>query len=259
LTMSVNPKRVRPPVAVEVVDLINLARLVLNKSDPDGLFWYFRMEGGEVLGSLFLVPYWRGNLPLFCYTRLQPGEEPKAFLAYRSVGAEECFFTNSGDDPRYVYGAVMEIESPPEFLVKALKTRNVERDTRPILTKAKDTTVLVRTLLIISDESTSPPIWSFKHNGHSILGVIAPLFDYYDANALPVFLYVETDDEPKSGFLRYFTEQGREITTFVDSIGEMKYFYARIVKLSNMPLWPGGEERTRRQARRGERSRDERR
>ncbi|MCS7146405.1 MAG: hypothetical protein RMJ28_01170 [Nitrososphaerota archaeon] len=235
--MSVSPKRVRPPIAVEVVDLLNLGRLVLNRGEPDGLFWYFTVDGEKVLGSLFLVPYWRGNLPLFCYTRLPQDAEPKAFLAYRSIGQEECYFTNAGDDPRFVYGAVMEIEAPPEFLLKSLKNRAVQRDIKPVMTRAKDMTVLVRTLLIISEDSASPPIWSFKHNGHSILGVIAPVFDYYDANALPVFLYVETQEEPRAGFLRYFTEQGREVTAFVDSIGEMKYFYARIVRLSHMPLW----------------------
>lgn len=235
--MSVNPKRIRPPVAVEVLDLLNLARLVLNRAEPDGLFWYFSIGEERVLGSLFLIPYWRGNLPLFCYTRLPADVDPKAFLAYRSIGQEECYFTNSGDNPRYVYGAIMEIESPPEFLLRALKNNKVQRDIMPVLTKAKDMTVLVRTLLIISEETASPPIWSFKHNNHSILGVITPVFDYYDANALPVFLYVETKEEPKAGFLRYFTEQGREVTSYVNSIDEMKYFYARIVKLSSMPLW----------------------
>ncbi len=237
LTMKVSPKRIRPPIAVEVVDLQNLARLVLNRGEPDGLFWYFPVDGEKILGSLFLIPYWRGSLPLFCYTRLPPEVEPKAFLAYRSIGQEECFFTNSGDDPRYVYGAIMEIESPPDFLLKSLRNKTVNREFKPIMTKAKDVTVLIRTLLILSEDSSSPPIWSFRQDGYSIFGIIAPVFDYYDANALPVFLYVETKEEPRAGFLRYFTEQGREVTSFVDSIGEMKYFYARIVRLSHMPLW----------------------
>lgn len=240
--MSFGPKRVRPPIAVEVVDLRNLARLVLNKNEPDGLFWYFTLGREQILGSLFLIPYWRGNLPLFCYTKLPPDAEPGAFLAYRSIGQEEYYFTNSGDDPRYVYGAVMDIESPPDFLIRSLKNRAVNRSIRPVLTRAKEMNVLVRTLLILSEEYSSSPIWSFKHNGHSIFGVIAPVYDYYDANALPVFLYVETEEEPKGGFLRYLSEQGREVTNFVDSIGEMKYFYARIVKLSHMPLWTDNEK-----------------
>ncbi len=246
LTMSVSPKRVRPPIAVEVVDLRNLARLVLNKPEPDGLFWYFTLGREQIIGSLFLIPYWRGNLPLFCYTRLSSDTKPGAFLAYRSIGQEESYFTNSGDDPRYVYGAVMDIESPPDFLTKSLKNKTVNNAIRPVLTKAKEMTVLIRTLLILSEEYSSSPIWSFKHNGHSILGVIAPVFDYYDANALPVFLYVESEEEPRGGFLRYMTENGREVASYVDSIGEMKYFYARIVKLAHMPLWNvlyRGEER----------------
>ncbi len=255
MTMRVGPKRVRPPVAVEVVDLLNLARLVLNRGEPDGLFWYFPVGGERILGSLFLIPYWRGNLPLFCYTRLPPEVEPKAFLAYRSIGQEECLFTNSGDDPRYVYGAIMEIESPPDFLLRSLKNKTIQRDFRPVLTKAKDMTVLVRTLLILSEDSSSPPIWSFRHNGHSIFGVIAPVFDYYDANALPVFLYVETEEDPKAGFLRYVTENGREVTAFVDSIGEMRYFYVRIVKLAHMPLWTVPDQAEGRRSQKGTRQR----
>ncbi len=243
LTMAIGSKKIRPPVPVAVLDLKNLARLVLNRPEPDGLFWSFTLNGERILGSLFLIPYWRGNLPLFCYTKVEAGEEPKAFLAYRSIGQEEAFFSNSGEDPRYVYGAIMDIEDPPEFLLKALKSRSVAPETMPIMTKARSMNVLVRTMLILSEDGATPPIWSFKDSGSQILGVITPVFDYYDANALPVFLYVETRDEPSGGFLRYMTQNGREVTTFVDSINEMRYFYARVVRLAHMPLWPRGQER----------------
>jgi hypothetical protein len=235
--MTLGSKRVRPPIPVAVVDLKNLARLVLNRPDPDGLFWSFTLNGERIVGSLFLIPYWKGNLPLFCYARLEGGEEPKAFLAYRSIGQEEAFFSNSGEDPRYVYGAIMDIESPPEFILRALKTRSVEPGAMPVMTRARNMNVLIRTMLILAEEGASPPIWSFRDKDASILGVITPVFDYYDVNALPVFLYVERGEDPSGGFLRYMTQNGREEAAFVDSVSEMKYFYARVVRLNEMPLW----------------------
>lgn len=67
--------------------------------------------------------------------------------------------------------------------------------------------------------------------------MLAPFYDYYEANALPVFVYVEEEDEIPGGFLRYITSSGKEDVSFTNYITDMKYFYARIINLVEMPPW----------------------
>ncbi len=230
-------KRLKPPVALEVSDLTNLARLTLNRPDTQTLFWMFRYRDARILGSLFSIPYWKGNLPIFSYVRLPVSDESAAYIAYINIGTEEAFLTNSNDDPKYIYGAIVEAAAPPRFLEEALKRKRGGRIVRPILTRAKDINALVRLLLIMTDGVGAPPIWKFRLGEGYILGVLAPFYDYYEANALPVFVYVEEAEEPRGGFLRYITSSGREDVSFTNYVTDMKYFYARIINLVDVPPW----------------------
>ncbi|MEM2040728.1 MAG: hypothetical protein QXI52_02270 [Nitrososphaerota archaeon] len=230
-------KRLKPPVPLEVADLTNLARLTLTRPDTQTLFWMFKHRESWILGSLFSIPYWRGNLPIFSYVRLPRNEGASAYVAYTNIGTEESFLTNSNDDPKYLYGAIVEAATPPRFLEEALRRKKSGKIVRPILTRAKDITALVRLLLIMTDSVGAPPIWKFKHMDGYILGVLAPFYDYYEANALPVFIYVKEEEEPPGGFLRYITANGKEDISFTNYITDMKYFYARIINLVDVPPW----------------------
>lgn len=227
----------KPPIAVEVVDLKNLARLAMSRTDIQPLFWSFEYKGKLVLGHLSSIPYWRGNLPIFAYTYLD--KEPKGYVAYTNLEREAAFFTDSSDDTRYFYGPVVETDEEPELIAKALSGRRSLRE-KPLTVKAKDIASLVRVLMMMSDNTVSPPIWHYvKGKKKHILGLIAPFFDYYEANALPVFFYVESEEQPPSPFIKYHAAQGREEILYADYISDMKYFYGRIVTVYNIPFMQG--------------------
>lgn len=238
LPIMMNVRSIKPPLPLRVMDLANLARLTITRPDSQTLLWMFQEDGEWVLGSLFSIPYWRGNLPMFSYIRLPREVEPKPYLAYKNIGSEEVFLTDSNEDPKYLYGAVIEASSPPRFLGRAMRTKRMPSWIEPMRTKTKDINSLVRLLLIMSDNMGSPPIWRFKAaDDRYVLGVLAPFFDYYEATALPVFIYVETEEESSGGFIKYITSNGREESSFTDCIGDMKYFYARVIMLLEAPLW----------------------
>jgi len=225
----------RPPLALEVLDLVNLARLAMSRADVQPLFWAFKYRGSEILGSLISIPYWRGSLPIFAYIKLKRGEKLKGYVAYTSIGIEKAFFTESSDDTRYVYGPIVEIENPPRILAKALSSRKGLKE-KPITVKARNLSSLIRVLMIMSDNMVSPPIWHYKVSSKKhILGLIAPFYDYYEANALPVFFYVESNQKP-APFIKYQATNGREELLFADSVSDMKYFYGRVVTVKEIPF-----------------------
>jgi len=225
----------RPPLSIEVLDLVNLARLAMSRVDVQPLFWAFRYRGSQILGSLLSIPYWRGSLPIFAYIKLRPGEELRGYIGYTNIGFEKAFFTESSDDTRYIYGPVVEIEDPPAILAKSLSSRTGLRE-KPIAVKARNLASLIRVLMIMSDNMASPPIWHYMVSSkRHILGLMAPFYDYYEANALPVFFYVESELRP-TPFIKYQAANGREELYFADSISDMKYFYGRIVTVKEIPF-----------------------
>jgi len=225
----------KPPLALEVLDLLNLARLAMSRADAQPLFWAFKHRGKEVLGSLISIPYWRGSLPIFAYIRLKIGEELKGYVGYTSIGVEKAFFTESSDDTRYVYGPVVEIDDPPRILAKALSSKRGLKE-KPVAVKARNLSSLIRVLMIMSDNLISPPIWHYKMSPKKhILGLMAPFYDYYEANALPVFFYIESDRKP-APFIKYQAMNGREELYFAESVSDMKYFYGRVVTVKEIPF-----------------------
>ena len=225
----------RPPIAIEVQDLTNLARLATSRVDVQPLFWFFKHRGRSILGSLISIPYWRGSLPIFAYIRSSRELEVKGYIGYTNLGAEKTFFAESADDTRYVYGPVVEVEVPPKLLTKALTSRGMLR-VKPIPVRAKNLSSLLRILLIMSDNTSSPPIWHYEVNEEKhVLGVVAPFYDYYDANALPVFFYVEVNERP-APFIKYQAIGGKEVLGYAQSISDMKHFYGRVITVKHLPF-----------------------
>lgn len=223
----------KPPLALEVVDLLNLARLAMSRADAQPLFWAFEYRGKRILGNLFSIPYWRGSLPIFAYTGIEG--ELEGYVAYTSIDAEKAFFTSNSSNAKYVYGPVIELEEPPKIIAMALSSRGGLRE-KPIAVKAKSLSSLIRVLMIMSNDVVSPPIWHCvvgpeKH----ILGVIAPFYDYYEANALPIFFYIESG-EPPAPFIKYRASDDGEELLYAESVSDMKYFYGRVVTVKNIPF-----------------------
>ncbi|MCD6312275.1 MAG: hypothetical protein J7L79_00495, partial [Thaumarchaeota archaeon] len=153
----------RPPLAIEVQDLTNLVRLATSRVDVRPLFWFFKHRGRSILGSLMSIPYWRGSLPIFAYTRTPEELEVKGYVGYTNLEEENVFFAESADNTRYVYGPIVEVEAPPKLLLKALSARGRLR-VKPIPVRAKSLFSLLRILLIMSDNTSSPPIWHYEVN-----------------------------------------------------------------------------------------------
>jgi len=227
----------KPPVALEVCDLINFARLAMSRTDAQPLLWNFSIDRlkrrRSVLGYLSTIPYWRGNLPIFAF--VYPKETPLAYLAYNNLEGEKAFFTNSTQDPKYQYAAVVETEKEPELFALSLDRKRT-RPEMPVSIKAKNMNSLLRMLLMMSSDVASPPLWLYERGATHVLGLVAPFFDYYEANALPVFFYVEGLQTPPAPFIRYLSGYDQEEISYAPFVTDMKYFYARIVKVNNMPF-----------------------
>ena len=225
----------KSPLAVETADLRNLARLAMSRIDIQPLFWSFRYRGRKILGNLLSIPYWSGSLPIFAYTRLPKDIEVRGYLGYTNIGSEKVFFADSADDAKFLYGPVVEVESPPRLIAKALSGRGALRS-KPIPAKARNLYSLLRVLLIMSDSTASPPIWHHEESsGRHILGVVAPFYEYYEASALPVFFYVELAEKP-GPFIKYQAIDGRETLEYAPNVSDMRHFYARVITVKQIPF-----------------------
>ncbi|MCD6235783.1 MAG: hypothetical protein J7J94_02160 [Thaumarchaeota archaeon] len=225
----------KPPIAIEVQDLLNLSRLAMSRADVRPLFWEFPYRRKRIIGSLVSVPYWRGSLPIFAYAKLKRDEIPKGYVGYTNIGFEKVILTESPDDTRYFYGPVVEMDDPPKFLGKALSAKSGLRE-KPVTVRARSLESLVRVSMIMSDNVSSPPLWHYRlGRSRHILGLLTPFYDYYEANALPVFFYVETTREP-GPFIKYQASDGKEELSYAANVSDMKYFYCRVVTVKEMPF-----------------------
>lgn len=242
--------RLKPPVTVRVVDLMNLARLALYNPEAQALFWRIESSEGQVIGTLFSVPYWRNSLPLFFYVRAREDLGRGSYVAYRNIDREELRLSDSNDDPKFHYAPIVEVAEPPAILIEALGRRSAPDLEAPVLTRVSDLPSLMRLLMVASYDSHQPPILSFRANGSNVFGVLLPFYDYYEANALPVFAYVERPGSPEGGFLRYIASGGGERIEFTGHVSDMKFFYGRIVNLTDPPFfWPAEDRPQRRRGR----------
>jgi hypothetical protein len=76
---------IKPPVPVEVNDVLGFSRLALALTEGSQILWYLKHKGRQLLGMFTAYMYWDGDLPILAYTYVD--SPPKAFLAYRSDSA----------------------------------------------------------------------------------------------------------------------------------------------------------------------------
>ncbi|MFQ5761547.1 MAG: hypothetical protein ACE5PO_00795 [Candidatus Bathyarchaeia archaeon] len=230
-----NPK---PPIAVKVRSIRDFGRLTLSLTDSPPLLWHFKLDRKQYLGAFSVYMSWKGDIPVLSYITLR--ENPGPFLAYKADGeSEECFFSNNIDDTRYVFGPVVNMRKPPA-LFKESVTGKFPSPQKPLTVELENTESLLRLLYLISaKEYTSFPVWYFERKSKRIMGVVVPFEHYYESNALPVFFYLQLKKPPEGPFLRYFTSKGHgESYGYSNTAGEVKYFYAKIVNVEDMPLFP---------------------
>ncbi|MCS7117894.1 MAG: hypothetical protein NZ957_03810 [Thaumarchaeota archaeon] len=244
-----NGLKLKPPVTMRVVDLLNLARLALFSPETQTLFWRIESSEGPVIGTLFSVPYWKNSLPFFFYARTQDELGRGSYVAYRNIDREELKLSDSNDDPKYLYAPIVDVTEPPRMLVEALEGSKSPPLDLPVLTRVTNLPSLMRLLMVASYDSHQPPILNFEANGSCVYGFLLPFYDYYEANALPVFAYVEHPRPPEAGFLRYIASDEGERTEFTEHVSDMKFFYGRVVTLTEPPFWFREEKNQKRRGR----------
>ena len=230
---------IKPPVPVEVVDLQNFARLVLALTDGSQLLWNLWKDGKHILGLFTAYMYWNGDIPLFAYA-VHDGDL-KPFLAYRSDApkGEEWMFSEDADDPKYKYGSFIDVKETPEAFGECLRGEYPSVP-KPMLAEVENVNSIIRILIPLSlREGTVFPLWHFIRGKKHIVGTCIPFEHYYDADALPVFFYVTMDEAPKAPFIKYLTSKPKgEDVSFSSNTIDAKYFYAKIVDIKDMPIFP---------------------
>jgi hypothetical protein len=232
---------VKPPVPVHVIDMLNFSRLALALTDGSQILWHFKHKGKHVLGLFTAYMYWEGDLPILAYTISD--SPPQPFLAYRSdsLKGDEWMFSEDAGDTRYRYGSFAELKHVPDAFVQALEG-NFPEISSPMLAQVEDLKSIARILLPLSlREGTLFPLWHFQRSNKHILGTCIPFEHYYEADALPVFFYVEQEQPPEAdqGFLRYIAiKPNGEKIEFTNNTSDAKFFYVKIVNVDNMPIFP---------------------
>ncbi len=230
---------VKPPVPVRVVDMVSFARLALALTEGSQILWYFKHKGKHVLGLFTAYMYWEGDLPILAYTTSDA--PPKAFLAYRSdsLKGEEWMFTDEAGDTRYRYASFVDLKTIPEAFAQSLEGKSPELPS-PMLAEVENLKSIARILLPLSlREGTLFPLWHFMREKKHIVGTCIPFEHYYEADALPVFFYVTLDDVPEQGFIKYIAMKPTgEKVEFSNNTNDAKYFYAKVVKVQDMPIFP---------------------
>jgi hypothetical protein len=229
----------KPPVAVRVKSLDDFTRLALALTDSPPLLWQFKYEKKYILSAFTVYMSWKGDIPLLAYIPLR--KKPSSFLAYRSNGeGEECLFTDNIEDTRYVYAPIIKLREAPQFFKASLQGK-FPHPPQPLGVELDSLYSLMRLLYLVSSkEYMAFPIWHFRRHGRRILGVCIPFEHYYESNALPVFFYIRVGRASHEPFLRYLTSRsGGESISYSRSTGDPKFFYAKIIDVEDMPLFPG--------------------
>jgi hypothetical protein len=229
----------KPPVPVHVVDMPSFARLALALTEGSQLLWYLKYKGKHVLGLFTAYMYWDGDLPILAYTISDA--PPKPFLAYRSDSpkGEEWMFSDDAGDTRYRYASFVELKSVPETFGDSLEGKFPDV-ARPLLAEVENIRSITRILLPLSlREGTLFPLWHFTRASKHIVGTCIPFEHYYEADALPVFFFVSLDDPPPDGFIKYIAVKPTgEKAEFSNNTNDAKYFYAKLIRIEDMPIFP---------------------
>jgi hypothetical protein len=230
---------VKPPVPVHVNDMLSFARLALALTEGSQILWHFKHRGKHVLGLFTAYMYWDGDLPILAYAFSD--NPPKPFLAYRSDSpkGEEWMYTDEAGDTRFRYASFVELKTMPEAFAESLDGKFPELS-HPMLAEVDDLKSIARILLPLSlREGTLFPLWHFPRGKKHIIGTCIPFEHYYEADALPVFFYVSQDEAPKEGFIKYIAMKPTgEKVEFSNNTSDAKFFYAKLVDVKDMPIFP---------------------
>ncbi len=230
--------KLKPPILVNIKNFESFSRLALALTDTPPLLWYFKHNGKKFLGTFSVYVSWKGDLPLFAYMRIK--SSPGSFLAYKSdLEKEEFLFTNNIEDTRYVYAPIINLKKPPKIFQDAFD-KKPPGFKKPIGIELDGIKSMMRLLYLVSiKEYTSFPVWRFRKGRKYILGVCIPFERYYEANALPVFFYVKERKPPLEPFIRYSTSRvSGENVEYTRNTADTKFFYAKIIDVKDMPLFP---------------------
>jgi len=229
----------KPPVPVHVADMPSFARLALALTEGSQILWYLKYKGKHVLGLFTAYMYWDGDLPILAYTISDA--PPKPFLAYRSdsTKGEEWMFSDEAGDTRFRYASFAELKGVPEAFSDSLEGKFPDV-AHPLLAEVEDVRSIARILLPLSlREGTLFPLWHFTRGNKHIVGTCIPFEHYYEADALPVFFYVSLDDPPPDRFIKYIAVKPTgEKLEFSNNTSDAKYFYAKIIRVEDMPIFP---------------------
>jgi hypothetical protein len=231
---------IKPPIPVHVNDTLSFARLALALTEGSQILWYFKHKGMHILGLFTAYMYWDGDLPILAYAISD--RPPKAFLAYRSDSpkGEEWAFSDEAGDTRFRYGSFVELKNVPDAFAESLEGQFPDI-AHPMLAEVENMQSIARILLPLSlREGTLFPLWHFTRDKRHIIGTCIPFEHYYDADALPVFFYVSMSDLPDGqGFVKYIAVKplGEKIE-FSNNTNDAKCFYAKIVGIKDMPIFP---------------------
>jgi hypothetical protein len=229
----------KPPVPVHVSDMLSFARLALALTEGSQIVWYLKHKGKHVLGLFTAYMYWEGDLPILAYAISEA--PPKPFLAYRSDSAkgEEWMFSDEAGDTRFRYASLVELKGVPEAFSESLEGKFPDV-AHPLLAEVEDIRSIARILLPLSlREGTLFPLWHFTRGKKHIIGTCIPFEHYYEADSLPVFFYVSLDDPSPDGFVKYIAVKPTgEKVEFSNNTNDAKYFYAKVVRVDDMPIFP---------------------
>lgn len=234
---SVDP--VKPPLPVHVVDLRSFARLALALTDGSQILWHLNFKGKEILALFTAYMYWSGDLPILAYVNVDSTTKP--FLAYKSdsMKGEEWCFTDDVDDTRFKYASLVEVKDVPKAFSESL-SGEFPTPSEPMLCQVQNVNSLARILLPLSiREGTVFPLWHFARGKKHIIGTCIPFEHYYEADALPVFFYIEQENSPDAAFIKYIASKPHgEKIEYTNNTSDAKFFYAKVVGVKDLPIFP---------------------
>ncbi len=230
---------VEAPVALKVLDLMDLARLALALTDEPQILWHFKLDGKHVLAHLSSYIYWSGDIPILSYAFV---EEPRGmFLGYRSDGqaGEECVYSKAPDDPKYNFASIVNLRRPPKLFEDSLGGK-FKSPMAPILMDMEDVSSIIRAMLpqVVKD-GTSMPLWQFRRGEEFVIGSHFVFEHYYNFDSLPLFLYTKLKRRVDLPFIKYNASRNSgERIEFSKNTSDPKFFYAKIINIEDFPLFP---------------------
>ncbi len=222
------------PVPLKVEDLASLARLIACRADYIPPLFYLTVDEKHILSHLFTIPLDKYGLPLLAY--VETSQPPGQYIVYTPLEHEEARFSTIPETGRYISYPIIEIKPTPSLVKTALTTpfRRKIRGLEAVYVKSVDS--LMRLVSAMIDEASSPPVWCFKNKGKYVLGVIYPVYEYYDSAALPIFHYTELAYKPPAPFISYKpTVEGSDIK-YSYSLSDTRFVYGRIIFVDNFPF-----------------------